>query len=41
MPGKYNKTSDNVNAPEPPIGPDPCPTLIVERGPDEKGVGAA
>lgn len=40
MPGKNNKTSDCANPLEPPIAPDPCPTLIVERGPDGKGVGA-
>jgi three-Cys-motif partner protein len=40
MPGKNNETTDNANPLESLTAPDPCPTLIVERGPDEKGVGA-
>jgi three-Cys-motif partner protein len=39
MAGKDNKTLDSAKQLDPPIALDPCPTLIVERGPDDKGVG--
>lgn len=39
MPGKNHEISDDANPLESPIASDPCPALIVERGPDEKGVG--
>src|SRR5262249_15750108 len=35
--GKKNNTFDSANQPEPRITVDPCPTLIVKRGPDDKG----
>jgi three-Cys-motif partner protein len=40
MPGKNNKISVVSNRLESLVAPDPCPTLVVERGPDEKGVGS-
>jgi three-Cys-motif partner protein len=40
MAAKNDEKSASTNPPDPPIGQDPCPTLIVERGPDDKGVGA-
>lgn len=39
MAGK-RQNSNNTSQLDPPIGPDPCPGLTVERGPDDKGVGA-
>ena len=43
MAAKNDKNSASTSPPDPsdpPIGQDPCPTLIVERGPDDRGGGA-